>query len=111
MRHGLKLVKYTLLFAALCAAPALAADVGVVQKNQTFSSGMLAVHVGDTVRFENADTVTHNVTVKGAGDDDDTDDLGLQKPGASVVHKFTAHGSYRVICSIHPRMKMTVNVQ
>jgi plastocyanin len=67
--------------------------------------------VGDTVRFENADTVTHNITVKGSSEDDDAEDLGLQKPGAAVAHKFTARGSYRVICSIHPRMKMTVNVQ
>jgi plastocyanin len=111
MKQGLKLAKYIMLSAALCAFPALAADVGVVQKNQTFSTSALSVHVGDTVRFENADTVTHNVTVKGASDDDDADDLGLQKPGVAVTHKFTAPGSYRVICSIHPRMKMTVNVQ
>jgi plastocyanin len=111
MRYRLKLVRCSLILAALCAAPALAADVAVTQKNQTFSSATLSVHVGDTVRFENADTVTHNITVKGGGDDDDADDLGLQKPGATVSHKFATHGSYRVVCSIHPRMKMTVNVQ
>ena len=107
----MKLLRYLLLAAVFVAAPALAADLAITQKNQTFSEASITVHAGDTVRFMNADTVTHNITVNGAGDDDDADDLGLQKPGAAVSHKFAAHGTFRVVCSIHPRMKMTVNVQ
>ena len=91
------------------AMPALAADLSVSQSNQTFSSPNLAVHVGDKVVFHNNDTVTHNITVKSG--DGDADDLGLQKPGVAVNYKFEAAGAYRVVCSIHPRMKMTVNVQ
>lgn len=99
-----------LIVVALAAVPALAADVGVVQSNQTFSIPTLSVHAGDLVRFDNHDTVTHNITIK-AGGDDDAEDLGLQKPGATVSYRFAAKGAYKVICSIHPRMKMTVNVQ
>jgi len=69
----------------------------------------MTVHVGDKLTFNNQDDVTHNITVKG-GADDDADDLGLQKPGKSVSYTFDAKGAYRVICSIHPKMKMTVNV-
>ena len=53
--------------------------------------------------------MTHNITVKSG--DGDADDLGLQKPGNAVHYKFDTKGAYRVVCSIHPRMKMTVNVQ
>jgi len=96
---------------ALAAIPAFAADFGVTQKNQTFSQAALTVHAGESVHFQNDDTVTHNITVNSAGNDDTSDDLGLQKPGATVSYKFAAKGSYKIICSIHPRMKMTVNVQ
>lgn len=97
-------------FAVLAVAlPALAAETAISQKNQTFSMATATIHAGDTVHFHNDDTVTHNITVKSA--DDDTDDLGLQKPGQMVSHKFDAKGVYRVVCSIHPRMKMTVTVQ
>jgi len=85
----------------------MAADLSISQSNQTFSSSDLSVHVGDKVSFHNADSVTHNITVKsGSGD---ADDLGLQKPGGVVSYKFDTKGTYRVVCSIHPRMKMTVN--
>ncbi len=95
----------------LIAAPTLAAaDQAVTQKNQTFSSEAITVHAGESVHFQNADTVNHNITVRG-GADDDSDDLGLQKPGAAVTYRFADKGVYRVICSIHPRMKMTVTVQ
>ncbi len=43
--------------------------------------------------------VNHNITVRG-GTGDDSDDLGLQKPGANVSYKFDTKGSYRVICRI-----------
>ena len=106
----MKLIRYALIATCLTALPALAADLSITQKNQTFSSQAMTVHVGDTVHFQNDDTVNHNITVRG-GPDDDADDLGLQKPGAAVCYKFEAKGAYRVICSIHPRMKMTVTVQ
>ena len=93
--------------AALGAAfPALAADLSVGQQNQTFSMPSMNVHVGDKVTFNNQD----DITIKG-GADGDAEDLGLEKPGKSVNYTFDAKGAYRVICSIHPKMKMTINVQ
>lgn len=67
--------------------------------------------MGDTLRFDNLDKVTHNITVKSAKGHVDTEDLGLQKPGKSVSHRFTVPGDYRVVCSIHPKMKLVVKVQ
>lgn len=106
-----KRTRFAVLILGVAAFPALAADVSVGQSNQTFSTGALNIHVGDTVKFQNNDTVTHNITIKPATSDDDAEDLGLQKPGLGVSYKFPAKGAYRVVCSIHPRMKMTVNVQ
>ena len=99
-----------LAFAALAyAVPAMAADLSVSQSNQTFSSSVLTLKVGDKLSFHNGDTVTHNITVKsGSGD---ADDLGLQKPGGVVSYKFETKGAYRVVCSIHPRMKMMVTAE
>ncbi len=103
----MKLLKTGIIIVCLAAAPAMAADLSITQKNQTFSQPDVTVHVGDSLHFHNDDTVNHNITVRG----EDTDDLGLQKPGAMVSYKFDTKGSYRVICSIHPRMKMNVTVQ
>ena len=105
----MRLHRLLALAALAYAVPAMASDLSINQSNQTFSSSALSVHAGDKVTFHNGDTVTHNITVKGG--DGDTDDPGLQKPGGMVSYKFETRGAYRVICSIHPRMKMTVNVE
>lgn len=105
----MKLFRIVTAAALAAAAPAFAAELSVTQKNQTFSSPNLTAHVGDTLTFHNEDDVTHNITVKDK--DGDPDDLGLQKPGKTVNYKFEAAGSYRVMCSIHPKMKMIVTVQ
>jgi plastocyanin len=91
------------------ATPALAADFGVIQHGLVFNIKALAVHVGDRLNFHNADDVTHNITVRGSGDD--ADDLGLQKAGTDVNYRFDTRGTYMVVCSIHPRMKLIVTVE
>jgi plastocyanin len=93
------------------ATPALAANLSVFQKNLAFSTASLTLQPGDRLTIHNADNVTHNITVRGAGEDADTDDLGLQKPGVDVSYLFQARGTYTVVCSIHPRMRMIVNVK
>lgn len=59
--------------------------------------------------FANKDDVSHNITV--VNDDDDTTDLGLQKPGQTLSYTFDKAGRFTVRCSIHPSMKMTVSVK
>lgn len=105
----MRVVRLAALAAVLIAAPALAGDLSVGQKDQTFSVPSLTVQKGDKVVWHNNDSVTHNITVRGA--DGDSEDLGLQKPGAPVSYTFSDKGAFRVVCSIHPKMKMTVNVQ
>jgi plastocyanin len=109
-RIPMKPLRLTVLVLGLAVGPALAADTMVVQKGLLFSRSEITVGVGDTVRWSNADDATHNIHIKSMDDEYD-EDFGLQKPGVTVAHKFDRRGVYRVICSIHPRMKMIVTVR
>ena len=86
-----------------------AATTTVEQSGQQFSEKSLSLGVGDSITFANHDDVTHNVNV--INDDDDAADLGLQKPGENLSYKFDKAGRFKVRCSIHPSMKMSVNVK
>jgi cytochrome c peroxidase len=97
------------LFVLGPAAAALAADLVVGQHNLQFSQSKISIHPGDTITFANQDDVTHNISVRsGAGDD--TRDLGLQHAGVKVSYRFQSPGVYSVVCSIHPRMRLSVDV-
>ncbi len=86
-----------------------AAGVTIDQSGQQFSEKTASLHPGEAVTFSNKDDVSHNITV--VNDDDDTADLGLQKPGQSLTYKFDKAGRFKVRCSIHPGMKMVVTVK
>jgi len=86
-----------------------AAVQAIGQRNLKFSQSKIAIRRGDTVTFSNDDNVTHNISVRG-GADGDTEDLGLQKPGVSVSHRFDQAGVYSIVCGIHPKMRLTVSV-
>lgn len=86
-----------------------ATSATVDQSGQVFSQKAIDISPGDSLTFANHDDVTHNISV--FNDDDDATDLGLQKPGVSLVHVFDKAGRFKVRCSIHPGMKMVVNVK
>jgi cytochrome c peroxidase len=86
-----------------------AANTTIEQSGQQFSERNVALQKGDSIVFSNHDDVTHNISV--IDDDDEAADLGLQKPGQSLTYKFDKSGKFKVRCSIHPSMKMTVNVK
>jgi plastocyanin len=86
---------------------ALAATQVVHQQGRTFSSESLTVKKGEAVTFLNDDTVPHNIMSASAGNEFN---LGSQAPGSSTDVTFKETGNVAVICAIHPRMKMTINV-
>ncbi len=86
-----------------------AATRNIEQSGQQFSEKSVTVGAGDSLTFVNHDDVTHNINV--INDDDDATDLGLQKPGQNLVYTFDKSGRFKVRCSIHPSMKMSVNVK
>ncbi len=101
---------YLAVAAVMMAGAAVrAATLTIEQSGQQFSEKSLALKQGDSVSFANRDDVTHNINV--INDDDDAVDLGLQKPGQILSYMFDKNGRFKVRCSIHPSMKMTVNVK
>jgi len=60
--------------------------------------------------FTNEDDVIHNIHVFGSGNEE-SKDLGLQRPNVALTYKFDKAGAYRIRCNIHPSMKMAVTVK
>jgi plastocyanin len=101
--------RHILALAALCALTlaAQAAGVTITQKGRLFSEEAVTVKKGETVTFTNDDSVPHNVVSKSPGNEFD---LGYQAPGSSNPVAFDTAGDVDVICTIHPRMKLTIHV-
>ena len=95
--------------AAALVTAARAAEVTIDQRGQMISKKDISVASGDAVTFANDDDVTHNISV--FNDDAGDEDLGLQKPGQAVQYRFDKHGRFKIRCSIHPSMRMIVQVQ
>ena len=71
------------------------------QRNLQFLPQVLAIRVGTTVRFPNADRVFHNVF---SFKDGKQFDLGLYPVGAVKFVRFDQPGVSRLFCNIHPKM-------
>lgn len=89
------------------AGAASAGEVTVGQAGKAFNPGALQVKVGDSVKFNNDDTVAHAVLVKGPQETN----LGQIKPGDAKSVSFDQAGTYDVKCAIHPKMKLAITVQ
>src|ERR1051325_10286547 len=87
---------------ALCAAiaSASAAEVTVGQAGKMFNPETVSIKVGDSVKFNNDDSVTHAVMVQGPA----ATNLGPIKPGEAKEVTFDQAGTYEVKCAIHPKM-------
>ena len=91
------------------------------QVRRDFSPRVLAVRRGEVVRFENLDSVFHNVF---SLDKRNPFDLGLYKglkrfaedgrtvlgDGSAPAQKFAAEGKFLVFCNIHPDMVGVIHV-
>jgi plastocyanin len=86
---------------------ALAAERSIFQKGKLFSENVLSIKKGDTLLFVNDDNVAHNVMSTSPGNEFN---LGSQLPGVATPVTFNATGEVDVVCAIHPRMHLTVNV-
>jgi plastocyanin len=98
-----------ILTAVVVVFGARAATTTIDQSGQQFSEKTAALKTGDSLVFSNHDDVTHNVNI--IDDDEEATDLGLQKPGEKLTYKFDKGGRFKARCSIHPGMKMTINVK
>jgi plastocyanin len=94
------------VFAGGCVT-ALAAERSIIQKGKSFSESLLSIRKGDTLLFVNYDNVVHNVMSTSRGNEFN---LGSQQPGVATPVTFNTAGQINVICAIHPRMQLTINV-
>ena len=80
----------------------------VSQKDKQFSPKRVMLTAGQNLTIVNDDKRTHNVRI---------DDPGMvftsnaQEPGDSVIIGFPEVGTFGVICSIHPAMRLDVQVE
>jgi plastocyanin len=78
--------------------------VEVIMQNFAFNPSLITISPGDTVKWTNKDSATHDVV----GTDFRSNNLGN---GDSYEHQFTNPGTYPYKCSFHPKMLGTVIVQ
>ena len=83
--------------------------VHVRMKNIKFVPRSITVHAGDTVIWENDDSVAHTVTKDtGPGAEFDSDQLA---PGAKFKQAFAASGTVHYVCTIHANQDGTIVVK
>jgi plastocyanin len=100
-------------------APARSDHGAVTMGHEVFSRGQVTLHVGQTLELDNTSSWLHvivpgedAVTVHQAG----LPDLGRhgahvsQTGDAWTVGPFDRVGQYRMTCSLHPEMNLTVDV-
>jgi plastocyanin len=93
------------LFLASAAAPVYATDSTIIIKKFMFTPMDLTVPSGTNVIWENEDGEPHTVVSL-------TNDFRSQALDEKdkFSHQFTAPGTYKYICSIHPKMVGTITV-
>ena len=94
-------------FMVMMAAPASAADHEVSQRDGGFSRENMIIQAGDAVIIKNDDSVVHNVLSKSGG----LELNELQQPGEQTKIVFSDGGQWVLRCAIHPKAKLTINVQ
>jgi plastocyanin len=86
---------------------AYAAEKTIHQKGKVFSETEITIKKGDTLVFLNDDNIIHNVMSTTEGH---KFNLGPIKPGNATPVTFNNTGEVKIICAIHPPMRMTVRV-
>jgi plastocyanin len=80
----------------------------ISQKNREFQPKQMAIKRGEALRFINDDgELLHHAYLTSTTFNFDSGD---QKPGSSFDVLFPVIGSFTVLCAIHPKMKLVVNV-
>jgi len=81
----------------------------VSQRGREFMPGTLNVKPGDIVHIQNDDEdLSHHAYV---ASEQFKFDSGDQEPGRNVDITFTVPGTFNVLCGIHPKMRLTVQVK
>ena len=98
------------IVAGLVAGAALGAGPYVIsQKNREFQPAKISIKRGETLRIINDDgELLHHAYLTS---DKFSFDSGDQQPGSKYDVIFPVAGNFTVLCAIHPKMKLVVNVE
>ena len=91
---------------AAAQAPAAGGATKVSVQDNTFKPGNIKVKSGDTVTFTNDGAVAHTVTATEGADFDS----GTLAPGKTFSFVASGHGKLTYVCTIHPGMQGTIEV-
>jgi plastocyanin len=91
---------------AAAQAPAASGTTKVSVQDNTFKPGDLKVKSGDTVTFTNDGAVPHTVTATDGADFDS----GTLAPGKTFSFVASGKGKVTYVCTIHPGMQGTIEV-
>ena len=81
------------------------------EKTTGVTTGIITVHPGDSVTWENADTAFHTITsVSQSGEENGLFDSGFFTAGDSYTRQFNELGDFYYYCSLHPWMNGVVHV-
>lgn len=111
---GARAVAAGLLAAALVGgfgilAGLAASQYAVSQKGREFTPNMLTIKRGESVLVVNDDAdLRHHAYVDSEKFNFDSGD---QEPGSKTAITFPVTGSFEVLCAIHPKMKLVVEVK
>jgi cytochrome c peroxidase len=79
----------------------------VSQRNRMFTPAAIKIHREERLTILNDDTRTHNVRISSRLF---TFNSGAQEPGESVALQFDHRGLFEAHCSIHPTMRLRIEV-
>ncbi len=96
-----------LALCAVLAVPALAATRSVTVGDTFFKAKAVTVSKGTTVRWVWRGKLPHDVRVKSGP----VKFHSTVKQGGSYSKRVTRSGTYRIVCTLHPNMRMTLTVR
>ncbi len=80
-------------------------------KGIKFDPDSVTVKVGGTVKWTNNEDVPHDVTKEDGPGADFSSGNGNMKKGDTFEQTFKEAGTVNYVCTVHPNMKGTVNVE
>ena len=99
----------TCLLSALVVAAASGGDVTISQKSRLFNPSEVTIAKDQSLIVVNDDgDLLHHAYIES---DAFSFDSGDQKPGSRTPITFPVRGDFKMLCGIHPKMKLTVHVR
>ena len=110
MKRLIAVLTAVAVVAGLMAIPALAATKTVRLRDNVFAPRSVSIKRNDTIRFVWAGKNPHNVLTRSRPRGAARVSIGTRTKG-SARKRFTRRGTYRLHCSIHQGMNLTVRVR